>query len=172
MNLGSGGQRREMTGIYEQQILAAHEGEVLGHSFFLEMSYQHRSDPYARRAFLLLAEVERGTRLLMRGLLAKHRVECPAPAASIARGRAVAQSLKGLEWDALIAEMARRIAPAVARFESLLSSAPVGDHEFIGLLVEHERALEAFVQYQPQRSNEALRPSVRYLRRLRCFGST
>lgn len=167
MNIGLGCHREEIAGIYRQEILAAHEGEVLGHSFFLEMSCCYQNDPYAKRAFLLLAEVERGTRALMRDLLARHQVECPAPAASAARGLAVAQSLSGVAWEMLIVEMAKRIAPAVVRFENLLSKAHVDDRAIVALLVEHERALESFVQCKSHRSNEALRPCVRYLRRLR-----
>ncbi|MFL9863485.1 hypothetical protein PQR67_04800 [Paraburkholderia fungorum] len=161
------GMAAEAPGTYEQEILAAHEGEVLGHRFFLEMSRHYAEDVYGRRAFLLLTEVERETGLLMRGLLARHHIECPPPAASIARGLALAQSFKALAWDTLIVEMARRIAPAVVRFESLLHKAPAADLEVIALLVEHERALEAFVCSKPHRSNDALRPGVRYLRRLR-----
>lgn len=152
---------------YEQEIVAAHEGEVLGHSFFLEMARHYRDDPYGRRAFMLLSEVERETGSLMGGLLARHHIECPPSAASAARGLAVAQSFKVFSWDRLIVEMMRRIAPAVVRFESLLQKAPVADLAVIELLVEHERALEAFVRCKARRSNDALRPSVKYLRRLR-----
>ncbi|MCX4156675.1 MULTISPECIES: hypothetical protein [Paraburkholderia] len=162
----------EISGSYHREILAAHEGEILGHSFFREMSCRYQADPYAKRTFMLLAEVERGTRVLMRDLLAKHHVACPAPDVSIARGLAVAQSLSGVAWDRLMVEMAKRISPAVVRFECLLSKAPVDDRVVIALLVEHERALDAFVRCKPHRSNEALRPCVKYLRRLKLHNAS
>jgi hypothetical protein len=157
----------EISGSYHREILAAYEGEILGYRFFREMSCRYQADPYAKRAFMLLAEVERGTRVLMRDLLAKHHVACPASDASIARGHAVAQSLNGVAWDMVMVEMAKRISPAVGRFESLLSKTPDDDRTVIALLVEHERALDAFVLCKPHRSNDALIPCVKYLRRLK-----
>lgn len=161
-------QQTEMTGAYEHELLGAYRGEVLGHRFFLEMVRYYRDDTYSRRAFSLLAMVERETGLLMHGLLARHRIECPLPIESSARGLAVAWTMEGLSWSFLMAAMAERISPAVVRFEALLGMAPAEDRELIELLVEHERALEAFVRCGRSRRNDALKASLRYLRRLKC----
>ncbi|WP_074295415.1 hypothetical protein [Paraburkholderia phenazinium] len=169
MNRSSDSQAEEVAGIYKQEILQAYKGEVLGHSLFFKLSRHYRKDLYARRAFQLLTEVERETGSLLRELLVRHRIEHLAPTASTANELAVEQSLKHLTWDMLMLEMARRISPAVVRFEALLHDVPAADRERIELLVEHERALEAFVQWRPLRSNDALRPAVRYLRQVRQY---
>ncbi|ASD79885.1 hypothetical protein CRM94_25805 [Burkholderia gladioli] len=157
----------EITDAYEQELLGVYRGEVLGHRFFLEMAGHYRRDTYARRAFALLAVVEHETGLLLRGLLVRHRIECPLPIESSASGVAAAQAMTGLPWPLLMEAMAERICPAIVRFEALLGTAPAEDHELIELLVEHERALEAFVRCGRSRRNDALKASVRYLRRLK-----
>lgn len=152
---------------YAREILDAYEGELLGFSFFQEMSRLLRHDVYARRAFSLLCEVERVTGRLMFDMLARHHIE-PTEAKDVtAQGRKLAQLMEPLAWDRLIEEMEARISPAVTRFEKLLLDAPAADFGCIELLVEHEKALQVFVQCKPHRTNDALRPSVRYLRRVR-----
>jgi len=152
---------------YAREILDAYDGELLGFSFFQEMSRLLRRDVYARRAFSLLCEVERVTGRLMFDVLARHHIEPRKTKDVAAQGHKLAQTLKPLGWDRLIEEMEARISPAVTRFEKLLLDTPAADFRCIELLVEHEKALLAFVQCRPPRTNNALRPSVHYLRRVR-----
>ena len=156
-------------GNFEQEILAAYEGELLGGAFFSEMSRHYRTDLYAKRAFLILSEVERVTGHLMRDLLTQHAVPINSPGESATKGVAVAEAFKSLAWDALIEQMGRRITPALAGFEALLAHAPRSASHFIELLLEHERALDAFVQFGTRRTNGALRPCLSYLRRVRAL---
>lgn len=153
--------------MYRNELLAAHEGEVSGRSFFSEMAGYYRHDSYARRAFSILSEVEYATGQLMRDLLVKHRVACPDRQAAEVKGLVIAAMLRPLDWNALLDAMGRRITPALHRFEALRSIAPADDRASIELLLEHEQALYAFVQHDVSRTNDALRPSLRYLRRLR-----
>ncbi|SIO72053.1 hypothetical protein SAMN05444172_8433 [Burkholderia sp. GAS332] len=169
MKRSSYGQAEEAATRYRQEIQQAFKGEVLGQRLFFELSRHYRKDSYARRAFQLLTEVERETGALLRELLVRHGIECLAPTASTANESAVEQGLKLRTWDMLMLEMSRRISPAVVRFEALLRDAPAADQECIELLVAHERVLEAFVQWRPLRSNDALRPALRYLRQVRYY---
>ncbi|WP_193101376.1 hypothetical protein [Burkholderia sp. Z1] len=163
----SGHSRGHISRTYRNALLAAHEGEVSGRSFFSEMAGHYRNDSYARRAFSILSEVEHETGQLMLDLLVKHRVACSDRHAAEVKGLVVAWLLRPLGWHALLDAMGQRITPALHRFEALRGIAPADDRASIELLLEHERALYAFVQRDVSRTNDALRPSLRYLRRLR-----
>ena len=55
--------------------------------------------------------------------------------------------MSGLPWDELVVAMAKRIGPAVVSYDLLAFEAPQSDVLEIGLLVDHEHALEAFVTF-------------------------
>jgi len=151
-------------GTYESELLSAYEGEILGCVFFRAMGAHYRNDLYAKRAFSILAEVEYVTETLLHELLVHHHITPPSPSDAKVKGYAVAKSLCALDWLSLLEAMERRITPACHRYHALRRITPSGDEEPIALLLEHEQALESFVQHGVARRNQALRPCLRYLR--------
>ena len=149
---------------YLQRVSDAYEGEITGQVFFSTMATHHPDDAYARRVFLLLNRLEQQTGEILQAVLVRHGAPVPQRDKAATIGRCVAVAMSGLPWDQLVAAMTKRIGPAVVRYDLLAVEAPQSDAAEIGLLADHEHALEAFVTFRPARSYEALVPVIRCLR--------
>jgi hypothetical protein len=168
-----GGPRREQSALdYLQRVSEAYEGEITGQVFFSQMAAHHADDTYAERAFLLLMRLEQRTGEILAAVLIRHGVPVPQRDKAAGIGRSVADAMSGLPWDEVVVAMAKRIGPAVVSYDLLAFEAPHSDVVEIGLLVDHEHALEAFVTFKPTRSYQALAPVIQCLRATAKYANT
>lgn len=149
---------------YLQSVSDAYEGELTGQVFFSQMAAHHARDTYATRVFLCLNRLEQQTGEILATVLMRHGAPIPPRDKAVAIGRSVAATMSTLPWDDLLAAMMKRIGPAVVRYDLLAFEAPQSDAVETGLLADHERALEAFVTFQPARSYHALAPVIQCMR--------
>jgi hypothetical protein len=139
---------------YEQLLVDAYRGEVLGAALFSAMAADRNDGE--REQLLALARVESRTAERLRTLIDADRIDPGDDATAVDGGVEMAGATRGQDWSAFLSSLRDALPPFLANFERLqVIGAP--DDPVLAELVAHERAIDRFAELQIEgRSDEAL----------------
>ncbi|ATU95375.1 hypothetical protein [Phyllobacterium zundukense] len=130
---------------YEDRLLSAYEGEILGEAFFATLAHEAEADQ-TRTKLQHLAAIERMVAGALSPVIARRSLEPKRKEELAAQGRKEAIDYLGLDWTEFAIKLRDLLLPFLAEFEGLLADAPSADEPLVQLLVDHEAALIAFAR--------------------------
>ncbi|MDB6086056.1 MAG: hypothetical protein JWN43_3937 [Gammaproteobacteria bacterium] len=141
---------------YVDALREAYEGEIEGEAVYRRLA-ELSVDSEQRKKLVTIADVEQRTHRILHAAASRLGID-PAMEGIAAKAARRAIELNRLAWREFIAKATVDWPPYIERFEAVERMAPVVDALAARRLVEHERALVAFVRLELQHSHESLRP--------------
>jgi hypothetical protein len=130
---------------YDDLLLDAYRGEVLGASLFGAMA-DGAPDDRQREGLQSLQQVEARTAARLRTLVDAAGLDAGADTAA-ADGARMAEGARGQNWSAFLTSLRTALPPFLANFERLQEiGAP--DDPILADLVAHERAIDRFAELE------------------------
>ncbi|MGA2840359.1 MAG: hypothetical protein ABSG18_09305 [Steroidobacteraceae bacterium] len=146
---------------YLDALRETYEGEIEGEAVYRRLSGLNE-DSDQRKKLATIADVEQRTHRILHAAASRLGIE-PAMERIAAKAARRTQELNRLAWPEFIAKATVDWPPYIERFEAVERMAPVVDALAARRLVEHERALVAFVRLEHQHSHESLWPLQDFL---------
>lgn len=143
--------RSSVAPTYENRVLSAYEGEILGEEFFSVLAQQADSDQ-SRVKLRNLAAIERLVAEALLPVITRYNLQPNSKVLLAEKGRGETVEYAELSWTELAVKLKTLLEPFVREFETLLIEAPVEDRPYIQLLLDHEIALFAFAQAEGEDS--------------------
>lgn len=137
---------------YENRVLSAYEGEILGEEFFNVLAQKADSDQ-SRAKLRNLAAIERLVADALLPVITRYKLQPNSKVLLAEKGRDETVEYAELGWAEFAVKLKRLLEPFVREFETLLEEAPVEDRPYIQLLLDHEIALFAFAQAEGEDSS-------------------
>ncbi len=138
---------------YENRVLSAYEGEILGEEFFGVLAQKADSDQ-SRVKLRNLATIERLVAEALLPVITRYKLQPNSRVLLAEKGRDESVEYAELAWTEFAVKLKRLLEPFVREFETLLVEAPVEDQPYIQLLLDHEIALFAFAQAEGEESSD------------------
>jgi hypothetical protein len=139
---------------YDELLLDAYRGEVLGAALFGEMATQRSGSE--REQLLALARVESRTAERLRTLIDEARIDPGDDRTAVDGGVEMAGATRDQGWSAFLSTLREALPPFLANFERLRAIG-TPDDPVLAELVAHERAIDRFAELEIEgRSAEAL----------------
>ncbi|MEM7001955.1 MAG: hypothetical protein AAF529_14295 [Pseudomonadota bacterium] len=131
---------------YLEGIRGAWLGELYGEAFFNAMA-QRSDDAQLRQKWLTLARLEQLTGQRMAQVLAAHG-ESTVPTEAIEVGPELIDRYANVPHSEALLRFQDVVDKAVIKFDQLLAITPEEDVAAVKFLVDHELALQAFVEHE------------------------
>lgn len=138
---------------YENRVLSAYEGEILGEEFFSVLAQKVDNDQ-SRVKLRNLAAIERLVAEALMPVVTRYKLQPSSKASLAEKGRDETVEYAELGWTEFAVKLKRLLEPFVRDFETLLAESPVEDRPYIQLLLDHEIALFAFAQAEGEDSRD------------------
>ncbi len=150
---------------YDDLLLDAYRGEIFGDAFFGTLA-EAQPDPSRREKLLTLQTVEARTATSLRRLVTDAGIRLGDTAADARReGAELARTLDPESWHNLMDGLSQTLPDFLAKFERLRALSPRRDPA-LDALVNHEQAIEAFVQLELDgNEKKSMKPLHDHLRR-------
>ncbi|RWB25204.1 MAG: hypothetical protein E5W09_30900 [Mesorhizobium sp.] len=145
--------RSSVAPTYENRVLSAYEGEILGEEFFSVLAQNADSDQ-SRVKLRNLAAIERLVAEALLPVIARYSLQPNSKVLLAEKGRDETVEYAELSWIEFAVKLKKLLGPFVREFENLLVEAPVEDRPYIQLLLDHEIALFAFAQAEGEESSD------------------
>ena len=126
---------------YQEGIRAAWLGEQVGKAFFEQLA-DATDDAALRGKWEVLARLEDAVGKCLEPLVQTDEREV----ATNSKLSAAAAAYAEMPYPAALQQMKDIVDPAIDRFKRLLEQAPVADREVVQILLDHEIALQIFVE--------------------------
>ena len=139
---------------YDQLLVDAYRGEVLGAALFSAMAAE-RNDR-EREQLLALARVESRTAERLRTLIDAAGIDAGDDGTAVDGAVEMASATRDQDWSAFLSTLRDALPPFLANFERL-QALGTPDDAVLADLVAHERAIDRFAGLEIEgRSDEAL----------------
>jgi hypothetical protein len=150
---------------YLERVMEVYQGEVHGEGLFSRMAAL-ATTAERRRKFENLLQLESEAKVRLRPFLARLGLSVVEDESSRASGRELGEQLAAQPWEVLLKTFLADIDRYISRYQALADAAPAADREPLQFMVEHERALSAFLKQelagQPDQSLRAILPLLAY----------
>lgn len=147
---------------YLETLLLYFEEEVMGETYFTELS-KHFDEEGAADKLRLLAAVESRAASAVQPLLARHGLVPRGPAELAALGASHVVAHCDLTWQGFLTHMATRYPAYIDQFEALERMAPAEDLPALEVLTDHEHAAIEFAKRDLAGRPDSTAPLLAYI---------
>jgi dimethylamine/trimethylamine dehydrogenase len=142
---------------YRRTLEEFFQGEVTGEALFhcLAESLDDREHQYQMR---VMEQLERETKELLRGNVARLGGDTKESAAARDRGVAQVKAIAAMPWAKFLHIFQREVRKFVARFEEVERMGPPEDAKLLAAVTAHERALLAYSERESSGQGDPLQP--------------
>jgi hypothetical protein len=131
--------------VYRQGISDMYQGELLGEALFSRAAALARDDGQRFKLCVLL-QLETETKARLRPLVARLGLSLVEDESFRAEGLRLGGELGVLPWTEFLKTLGRELELYVTQYQSIADLAPPSDRQIALSMVDHERALLAFVR--------------------------
>lgn len=134
-----------MGSVYRQGISDMYQGELLGEALFSRAAALARSEDQRFKLCVLL-QLETETKARLRPLVARLGLSLVEDESFRAEGLRLGDQLGVLPWQEFLQTLGRELELYVSQYQGIADLAPPSDRPIALSMVDHERALLAFVR--------------------------
>ena len=132
---------------FQSDLIELYQGELLGEVVFEQM-LEIFTEPWQQAKLAALLQLETETKARLRPVLVQLGLPLTEQDNSRGRGREVAASLEGLDWNQAMGAISDTLRPAIARYEQIAARAPEEHRQLAESMLVHEQSLLEFVRLE------------------------